>query len=891
MLPIQNTTISIHDTSTCINNDDKKALTPSESYTSNNNNSTSHQGVPIITDTTLYTTYPSNHIIITGNNVSTHTYRLHNMKFYYRFYGENGFEHNEPVANKDIYIAIDNPHGSNDRSKSYSLIRDRYNFLINYLNIPEQSRNFYEVILGHQAQKPYFDLDVDLTTISTYGYSQQEIIDSTEDVLNCLFDCISEILLEHNIPYNRLNDLLVFPSHGPNKRSYHIVVDGYCHLNNKEAKAFYDLVIDRIASKITYNTDVIVLDSKVYSGLQCFRMFGSTKLGKNRLKRFDRSLSRTRDPTIYTDLDNFYSYMLTAVEGCIYLPSFIKEEERYEHQTRPINGYESDEIMVIFNNYRFPLYTNRENSTMLALTNYYKYQDSNGSSIRYMRINPGYCPCHPKNIKHEEHQSVGCYITVSIGGYVKFHCYSENPTSAPVIIGRLNTIVNIDDNSQVSINKIQSNWLETKGIHINNDASPSEEVQEEITDAIFNAGDYNVTWDKDGTIIKHDNIIQPINSRQQAQPIINGRQQAQPIVNDKQLVNNTTIPVNTTIVNQPQFKATYRVGTDADFINFCRSMYCTDPSQHTLSECYTTYSIYCRNNYIIPQPVPAKVPKNKVLIDSTKVNAKRQATIDDITTFVDTLRINDNKARVACKELYEPFRQYCNENNLIPNNGVRAFTNVILNSKKILTTIVNNKYFIGGISIRKGEYNDIDLQTKKKSNISTIISKSNIYNIDNRTNITNDDKFPLLGAMSMDNKDKDNKPVEAAPTRNNNIITFTNRINASVHSCPLNNSDINNNTFESSSDKVISFHPLNQSDQENIINETPIITPLPTIEPPEKRLSTTDDIDSFIRGEFIIDTNEKIPSEIVYEAFTRYCELHNLKPSITCGKLFNSRQT
>ena len=324
MLPNQKKPISIHDTSTCINNNthDKKALTPPESLTLNyKKNSTSHQGVPIINPTTLYTTYPNNNITTPDSNVGKNTYWHHNMKFYYRFYGKNGFENNENASNKDIYIAIDNPYGSNERSKSYSIIRDRYNFLINYLNIPEESRNFYEVILGHQAQKPRFDIDADLTNIE----NKQEIIDSTEDVLNCLFDCISEILLEHNIPYNRQINLLVFPSHGPNKRSYHVVIDGYCHLNNVEAKAFYQLVMEHIASKITYNSDVIVIDPKVYSYLQCFRLFGSTKLGKNRIKRFDKALSRTRDPTIYTDLDNFYSYMITAVEGCVYLPSFIKK--------------------------------------------------------------------------------------------------------------------------------------------------------------------------------------------------------------------------------------------------------------------------------------------------------------------------------------------------------------------------------------------------------------------------------------------------------------------------------------------------------------------------------------------------------------------------------------
>lgn len=128
--------------------------------------------------------------------------------------------------------------------------------IVKWAKPTSQSRNFYEVILGHQAQKPHFDLDVDLTTISTHGYSTEEIIASSEDVKDCLLHCISEILLDYNVPYNRQIDLLIFPSHGPNKRSYHIIIDGYCHSNNVEAKAFYDLVMESLHIKyLQWNTN------------------------------------------------------------------------------------------------------------------------------------------------------------------------------------------------------------------------------------------------------------------------------------------------------------------------------------------------------------------------------------------------------------------------------------------------------------------------------------------------------------------------------------------------------------------------------------------------------------------------------------------------------------
>lgn len=125
---------AIQDTRSCINTNDQKDPTPSVSLTVNNKVST-RPSVLNTTDSNLYTTYYQyNNIIATHNNVNKNrsSFRYNNMKFYYCFYGDNGFQNNEVINNGDIYIAIDNPHGNNDGSKCYSVIRDRYDFLINY---------------------------------------------------------------------------------------------------------------------------------------------------------------------------------------------------------------------------------------------------------------------------------------------------------------------------------------------------------------------------------------------------------------------------------------------------------------------------------------------------------------------------------------------------------------------------------------------------------------------------------------------------------------------------------------------------------------------------------------------------------------------------------------
>jgi len=76
-------------------------------------------------------------------------------------------------------------------------------------------------------------------------------------------------------------DIILFQSHGDRKvkYSYHIYVDNYFHLNNTEAKIFYNMVFGLIPEQ--YHQ---FIDSSVYSKTQQFRLIGSQKEGSNRPK-------------------------------------------------------------------------------------------------------------------------------------------------------------------------------------------------------------------------------------------------------------------------------------------------------------------------------------------------------------------------------------------------------------------------------------------------------------------------------------------------------------------------------------------------------------------------------------------------------------------------------
>lgn len=117
-------------------------------------------------------------------------------------------------------------------------------------------QTFYEMILGNAHQKPYFDLDYK-------GVTEQEAIDRVTAVRAVIAKVIPGVVL-------------TFESHGADKFSYHLICrDAYVESaeHNK-----------RLATLISQHLPAGSIDLAVYSSLQNFRLYDSTKRGKRRFK-------------------------------------------------------------------------------------------------------------------------------------------------------------------------------------------------------------------------------------------------------------------------------------------------------------------------------------------------------------------------------------------------------------------------------------------------------------------------------------------------------------------------------------------------------------------------------------------------------------------------------
>ena len=192
---------------------------------------------------------------------------------------------------------------------------DFYKFM---LNIKQEERCYFEVIQGIYNQKPHFDVDINVKKIKEeYGYDYTIDTDFSERLKDCLIRNIIEKLENLGINASVSENILLYTSHGENKKSYHIVVNGYSHSNNVQAKLFRDSIVDLVKRCMCDDKDVvffnkngidilsIFIDRSVYSSRQQFRIVSCQKYGSGRIKYFNEKFNYGESVITHDFKENF----------------------------------------------------------------------------------------------------------------------------------------------------------------------------------------------------------------------------------------------------------------------------------------------------------------------------------------------------------------------------------------------------------------------------------------------------------------------------------------------------------------------------------------------------------------------------------------------------------
>jgi len=348
---------------------------------------------------------------------------------------------------------------------------DSYLEFSNYIiKIPREERSFYEIIFGELPQKIHFDIDISISElITTYPdmKKSQDTIEGFDEYFGdnlrdiVIFSSIS-VLDDFKVKVNIEKDVLIYTSNSKEKRSYHIVFNNMCHDGNKEARAFYDLVIAKV-TKITQGKYLEFIDQSVYGPRQQFRIVGTRKQGSNRQKQFSGRFQYKDDiyTHIYTEdisdenikkLTIIYESLVSFTSGCNFLPSFIPPEKlnKYYPGNNSLSSSSYDNTPdidnIIIDNCMNML---REKMSHCPFT----VINTVGNTIILKRNGPSYCP-----LCLREHQNENPYLYI-VHGKVYWDCRRNSNKEAKYLIGY----------TSMTIEEMQSTITKTKNVDSDSD--------------------------------------------------------------------------------------------------------------------------------------------------------------------------------------------------------------------------------------------------------------------------------------------------------------------------------------------------------------------------------------------------------------------------------------
>jgi hypothetical protein len=291
-----------------------------------------------------------------------------------------------------------------------------------------KERCFYEIIFGELPQKPHFDIDINNNDI------ELENIDAIGDLLvESVITACNEILSENNVTFDIHRDVLIYSSHGNEKRSYHIVINNKYHDGNKEAKAFYEAVIKKV-NLLTNDKYASLLskfiDNGVYSSRQQFRIYGCQKLLTNRPKIFLETFKYKgeiithvypeediADPVV-KHLTILYESLVSYVSGSKYVPSLVPPTPFRHSDLSSQPDLEDETVNRCMNMLNIKLPGGAP----------FKINSITGHLILLKRTAPSYCPvCHKQylqgqpNSKTKPHEAENPFMFI-VGGKIYWNC-------------------------------------------------------------------------------------------------------------------------------------------------------------------------------------------------------------------------------------------------------------------------------------------------------------------------------------------------------------------------------------------------------------------------------------------------------------------------------------
>lgn len=297
----------------------------------------------------------------------------------------------------DDFVVCRDLKGKDRNYKSFHIYKSYDDFYNRCCKKITNKACYYEVIRGDRIQKPHFDIDVSHKTMPKGG----DALAIGKSVMKQLIANIVRVM-----PDLDTNRILLFSSSNDSVFSYHVIIDGYYHVNNLQAHAFYCQVMKGVDK-----THTPYIDFKVYSSIQQFRILGFSKVGDTRYKTHISEWTSDGYSGVCTDEDDYLVYMkslITNCEGCEPMPTYEVVVKKatcsidYEYLTDDAVEEAIEIVTDCFG--KFP---------------FVKYRMYGSGLVGMNRTHSSYCvQC------DRVHESVGCMIGITVTNCIYYYCYN-----------------------------------------------------------------------------------------------------------------------------------------------------------------------------------------------------------------------------------------------------------------------------------------------------------------------------------------------------------------------------------------------------------------------------------------------------------------------------------
>lgn len=160
------------------------------------------------------------------------------------------------------------------QGRTFASFKTVWDFIAFYHDIPDDEKMFHEVVQGTATQKLRFDIDMHIP--SPNGITSDQV------AISLIQETEKYFKEKLSIDINRFMEILVFSSHGKEKMSNHIILNGYCFKGNEAVKK----IAEDITARIPIEQREFV-DLSIYKSLQNFRIVYSRKAdGRVKIPQF-----------------------------------------------------------------------------------------------------------------------------------------------------------------------------------------------------------------------------------------------------------------------------------------------------------------------------------------------------------------------------------------------------------------------------------------------------------------------------------------------------------------------------------------------------------------------------------------------------------------------------